>query len=181
MAVLRRLSADLDADRTSVPQMRDVMPPPVLCPSADSPVRFLPLIDKAPPAGAPDRKRWRFVNLAAFEGVDFAYAVCRSLLHRLPTKREIAAADSTEGRFLLLLAADFEARRTNGPGRLAGLGSAKRLYRMLRTLETLRLRPLASAVCRMIDARARRMFAKRRDRIAARRQRLAVLTMKQQR
>ena len=161
-----------------MPQARDVMPPPVLCPGCDSPVRFLPLIGKAPPAGAPrgpDRKGWRFVNLAAFDGVDFAYAVCRSLLHRLPTKREIGVADSIEGRFRLLLAADFEARRTNGPGRITGLDSAKRLYRMLRILETLQLRPLASAVRRMIDARARRMFAKRHERIAARRRRLAEL------
>lgn len=161
-----------------MPQARDVMPPPVLCPGPDSPVRFLPLIDKTIQAGALrglDGKRWRFVDLAAFEGADFAYAVCRSLPHRLPTGREIAAAESIEGRFRLLLAADFEARRANGPAHLVGLGSAKRLYRVLCALETLRLRPLAAAVRRMIDARARRTFAKKHDRIAARRQRLAAL------
>src|SRR5262245_24424271 len=99
VAALRRISVDLDADRTSVPQARSAVPPPVLCPDADSPVRFLPLIERTmlPQAGALQRldgKSWRFVDLAAFEGTDFAYAVCRSLLHRLPTGREIEAANS---------------------------------------------------------------------------------------
>jgi len=180
VAALQRISADLKADQTSLPRVRDVMPPPVLCPGPDSPVRFLPLIDMTalPGAGALrrlDGKRWRFVDLAAFEGADFAYAVRRSLLHRLPTERDIEAASSIEGRFRLLLEVDFEARRLNGPGRLIGLSPAKRLYRVLRALETLRLRPLAAAVHALLDRRARRAFAKHRDRIAAWRRRLAAI------
>jgi hypothetical protein len=171
VAALKRISADLKADQISAPQARDVMPPPVLCPGPDSLVRFLPLVDDKPSGG----RRWRFVHLAAFEGADFSYAVCRSLLHRLPTEREIEAAKSIEGRFRLLLAADFEARQVNGPGRLAGLSAAKRLCRILRTLEKLRLYPLAAAVRRLLDKRARKVFAKHRDRIAARRQQLASL------
>ena len=156
------------------------MPPPVLCLGPDSRVRFLPLIDKTvlPGAGALrrlDGKRWRFVDLAAFEGADFAYAVRRSLLHRLPTERDIEAASSIEGRFRLLLEVDFEARQLNGPGRLSGLSPAKRLYRLLRALEMLRLRPLAAVVRTLLDRRARRTFAKHRDRIAARRRRLAAI------
>jgi hypothetical protein len=180
VATLQRISADLKADRISLPRVRDVMPPPVLCPRPDSPVRFLPLVDKIalPQAGTLrrlDGRRWRFVDLAAFEGADFAYAACRSLLHRLPTEREIEAAHSIEGRFRLLLAADFEARQGNGPGRLAGLSGAKRLYRVLRALEGLRLRPLAAAVQMLLDGRARRAFAKYQDRIAERRRLLATL------
>jgi hypothetical protein len=172
VAALQRLSADLDAGRTSVPQARDVMPPPVLCPAPDSLVRFLPLVDgKSSPGG----KRWRFADLAAFEGADFAYAVRRSLLHQLPTEEQIAAARVIEGRFRLLLAADFEARRSNGPGRLAGLSSAKRLYRVLRALEGLGLRPLAAVARGLLDRRARRIFAKQQDRIARRRQALTSL------
>jgi hypothetical protein len=180
VAALQRISADLKADRTCLPQVRDVSPPPVLCPGTDSLVRFLPLIDKTtlPHAGALQRldgKSWRFVDLAAFEGADFAYAVSRSLLHRLPTEHEIEMAQSAEGRFRLLLAVDCEARRLNGPGRLIGLSPAKRLYRVLRSLEMLRLRPLAAAVHMLLDRRARRTFAKHHDRIAARRQLLASL------
>ena len=180
VAALQRISADLKADRTSLPQVRDVTPPPVLCPGPDSLVRFLPLIDKTalPRARALwrlDGKRWRFADLAAFEGADFAYAVRRSLLHRLPTERDIEAAGSIEGRFRLLLEADFEARQLNGPGRLIGLSPAKRLYRVLRALEMLRLRPLAAAVRTLLDRRARRAFAKHHDRIAVRRQLLASL------
>ena len=156
------------------------MPPPVLCPAPDSPVRFLPLIDKTalPGAGALrrlDGKRWRFVDLAAFEGADFAYAVRRSLLHGLPTERHIEAASSIEGRFRLLLETDFDARQLNGPGRLIGLSQAKRLYRVLRALEMLRLRPLAAVVRALLDRRALRTFAKHRDRIATRRRRLAAI------
>jgi hypothetical protein len=180
VAALRRLSTELDAEGTCVPLAWDTAPPPVLCPHPDSPVRFLPLIDKTtlPEAVALrrlDGKRWRFIDLAPFEGDDFAYAVCRSLLHRLPNGREIAAAASMEGRFRLLLAVDFEARRTNAPGRLRGLGSARRLYRVWRAAETLRLHPLALAVRALLDARGRKMFVKKRARIAARRELLASL------
>jgi hypothetical protein len=179
-AALRPLSAELDADRISVPQAREVVPPPVLCPGPDSLVRFLPLLDKtgqpqAGPLRRLDGKSWRFVDLAAFEGADFAYAVCRSLLHRLPSERELEAAQSTEGRFHLLLAADFEARDSDGPGRLVGLASTKRLYRRLRALETLRLWPLATVVRIVLDARARRTAAKHRERIEARRKLMASL------
>ena len=169
VAALQRLSADLEADAASVPHARDVMPPPVLCPGPDSLVCFLPLIDGKP---LPGGKRWRFADLAAFEDADFAYAVRRSLLHQLPTEGQIDAARSIEGRFRLLLEADFEARQVNGPGRLAGLTAAKRLYRILRALEGLRLHPFAAAVRRLLDKRARKMFAKHQDRIAARREAL---------
>ena len=170
VAALQRISVDLKVDRTSSPQVREVTPPPVLCPGPDSLVRFLPLVDKTML-----RKRWRFVDLAAFEGADFAYAVRRSLLHRSPTERDIEAASSIEGRFRLLLEADFEARRVNGPGRLIGLSPARRLHRVLRSLETLRLRPLAAVVRMLLDRRARHAFAKHHDRIAVRRQLLASL------
>jgi hypothetical protein len=180
VAALQRISADLKADGTSLPQLRDVTPPPVLCPGPDSLVRFLPIIDRTtlPRARALSRldgRRWRFVDLAAFAGADFAYAVRRSLLHQLPTERDIEAARSIEGRFRLLLEVDFEARQLDGPGRLIGLSPARRLYRMLRALEMLRLRPLAAAVRMLLDRRARRAFANHHDRIVERRQLMASL------
>ena len=163
-----------------MPRVRDVMPPPVLCPGPDSPVRFLPLIDTTtrPGAGALrrlDGKRWRFVDLAAFEGADFAYAVRRSLLHRLPTERDIEAASAIEGRFRLLLEVDFEARRLNGPGRRSASPRQSGSIACCAPLETLRLRPLAATVRVLLDRRARRAFTKHRDRIAARRRLLAAL------
>ena len=56
---------------------------PVLCPSRESTVRFLPL-----------RDHWELVDFTPFEREDFAFAVTRSLLHRGPSEAELARAST---------------------------------------------------------------------------------------
>lgn len=182
--LLRSLAQRANVEAAVMPRAKIVSPPPVLCPNADSLVRFLPLAgcggwQIAPGLGpliAGDR-RWSFVDFAAFEKADFAYALCRSLLHRLPTNKQLQSVGpgTPEAHLLLLLQVDKKARGTGSPDQLIGLRGSRMLYRLLRTAKKLKLKALASTLTQILAFRARRLFSKNREVIVQRRIALAVL------
>jgi len=184
--VLRQIISHDATASVAARAVRQVLPPPVLCPRPDSPVRYMPLagIGASPivegllPIWKGD-KNWTFVDFASFEGADFAYAVYRSLLNRGPSKKQIriAESESVEDRFLLLLAADHKSRSVGGPGRLVNLAGSRMLYSTLRTARKLKFAPLVALLRMLLAARAESLFLRNRDALVQRRLILGVLNL----
>jgi len=184
--VLHQLAKEVGRESSPAFSVREISPPPILCPHADSPVRFMPLDKKCSGSTVEGLSRiwtgdqhWTFVDFASFQGEDFAYAVYRALLHRVPSKRLIRAAESwsPEERFLILLEADRKARSVGGLGKLVGLSGSRKLYRALRTSQKLKIKPLSSMLRMLINARARRLFASKRDVLTQRQLILSALNL----
>jgi hypothetical protein len=182
VAGLRAIANESEARSVRTAAIRQVIPAPALCPRPDSPVRFLPLIGTTAPFGQPGSLwtgdgTWTFVDFAAFEGADFAYAVHRCLLHRAPSKRRVAAVEggSRDARLMLLLSADRKARRMANGGRLVNLDGTRALYLAYRAARKLKLRPLAVLLRKGIAARAGALFERQRDAIVQRRGMLMLL------
>ena len=164
MATIRRLHAlcGFTCSVSAIP--REITPAPILCPNATSAVRFLPLrgakhnadlilLGRMLPRSG---KNWTFTDFFAFEGEEFSYAVLRSLLHRAPSKREKqAGAGSVVDKLLLVLDADYRARKTGGPGKFNDLPRTRALYRLWRVFKKYNLSVPAAAVRRLIEKDAR--------------------------
>jgi hypothetical protein len=181
-AVLHGLADKIWAEAASIPVVREIDAPPVLCPRANSPVRFLPLEAQgtSPIAREPGSiwdldTPWTFVDFAVFEGADFAYAVCRSLLYRIPSKRQIQLAASIEGRLFLLLEAHRKSHRIPEVRRLAGLYGSKMLYWAFRACRKMKLAPLAAMLRAAIHSCARNLHRSKQDMIVQRRLLLRIL------
>ena len=185
-AVLHRFGQEVEAESPPATVVREVVPPPVLCPSSDSLLRFMPLVRNSTSPlteglgrGWEGDKYWTYVDFASFEGAEFAYAVCRSLLHRSPSKKQIRIAESgsTAARLMLVLAADRKARRNDGPGNLANLSGTRMLYLAFRTARKLKLAPLTAILQMLINVRARRLLEINRDMLVQRRLSLTIIDL----
>jgi hypothetical protein len=183
-AVLRVIANECESQSVRASVVRQVSPAPVLCPRPDSLVRLIPLmgtfdpVQEAPGSVWINDDAWTFLDFAAFDGADFAYAVYRCLLHTAPSKRQVAAVESgsLEKRLMLLLSVDRKARRVVGGGRLINLGATRLLYRAYRTARKLKLGPIAELLRKYIGARARSLFEGQRDAIVQRRWMLRLLS-----
>lgn len=176
VATLRMLSNEAESRSVRTHAVRQVNPAPILCPRPDSYVRFMPLTPTAAPVlnGGSiwiGDDTWTFLDFAAFDGADFAYAACRCLLHGAPSKKQIAAvaSGSPEQRLMLLLAVDRKARRRVGGGKLINLDGTRALYAAYRTSRKLKLVPVALFLSRCLAWRARTLFSRQRDLIVQRR------------
>jgi len=178
-STLASLSNLVASHAPSFTSAREIEPPPVLCPKADSLVRLLPLGRATYDLRRNGRKlNWirnpmesTLVDFLAFEGEDFAYAVSRSLLFRAPRRKEllIARTGTFTARLLLLLETDRKARRSPGLGRLRGVPLIRLLHRIWRLARIVKVRPLAKLLKRTIQWRVRRVHVHYRRAIDERR------------
>ena len=185
IGTIRRLHAlcDFTCSVSAIP--REITPAPILCPNAASAVRFLPLrgavhnadlirLGRMLPLSG---KNWTFTDFFAFEGEEFSYAVFRSLLHRAPNKREKQlGAGNVVDKLLLVLDADYRARKTGGLGKFKDLPRTRALYRLWRVFQKCKLGVLADAVRRLIEKNAQIAYRANRRALEERRLLLRALT-----
>lgn len=178
-ATLSRLCDLAAIEEPESARLAEVMPPPILCPHIMSPVRFLPMrgVKTSPvPAGVInmlplDGKAWQFEDFFAFEGEDFAYAVVRSLLHRPPNKRQMLIGTNGDltDMLLLVLDADYRARKEGGLGKFVDLPATRMLYRLYRALRRHKLPAPESVLRRLVGKAAKSAHEASRHRIEERR------------
>ena len=123
----------------------------IFCSLPKSTVRFLPF-----------KNLWQLADFTPFEGEDFAYAVTCSLLHRDPSKSEIALVSSSirpVEKMRLLMEVHQVIRHNRSGVRLHGLFLGKVIYRLMRTAERYRLRFLAKQAGSLLKRYASRQFA----------------------
>lgn len=175
---LQRLSR-IAGDDDELNSARETVPAPVLCPNDTSVVRFMPLVGTRFPEGTKafeqlfsrSKKSWTYVDLFAFDGVDFPYAVFRSLLLRSPSYKEINAGctDDPSRRLFLLLEADHKARKLSDSGKVSGFGFARFLFNLWRVCDRMKLSVVAAGMKRIIGKYAVRRRRRLRRQLAERR------------
>lgn len=187
ISTLRRLADTAGITLRESTKPHEIVPAPILCPDPASAVRLLPLkgtkqsrndgyLGRMLPL---DGKNWTFVDFFAFEGEEFSYAVLRSLLFRVPTKKQIqiGVAGTTAEKVFLVLETDYRARKIGGPGRFTDLFLTRVVYRIWRAAQKLKLPVPNSAFRRFIERSARICHEANRSRVEERRMLLNALTV----